>query len=327
MGKKTLGKKPWVKQDTPAVLSGQTLGEQCRNGLIQVGLVGLRQCLNLLHQFAVQLDGKWHQTLFLIQFALFAACGCRVGGRTKAIRRTSLTHFAVEFKSGVFGDVGSFHGIFLSIDGYLGPSWPQTADSISHAAYNRCLNFIRVLPMALKATIYKADLQVADMDRHYYADHALTIARHPSESDERMMARVLMYALYAQEGIAFTKGLFDVDEPEVWVKDLTGEIKLWIDIGQPDDARLRKACGRADQVVVLCYSSSSYVWWKQIESKLARLNNLTVLQLPAETSQELAALVERTMQLQCMVQDGEVWISTEGARVQVELKSLKAGVK
>lgn len=178
--------------------------------------------------------------------------------------------------------------------------------------------------MALKATIYKADLNIADMDRHYYADHALTIARHPSESDERMMARVLTYALYAQEGIAFTKGLFDVDEPEVWVKDLTGEIKLWIDIGQPDDARLRKACGRADQVVVLCYSSSSEVWWKQIESKLTRLNNLTVLQLPAETSQELTALVERTMQLQCMVQDGEVWISTEGARVQVALKQLQA---
>lgn len=178
--------------------------------------------------------------------------------------------------------------------------------------------------MALKATIYKADLNIADMDRHYYADHALTIARHPSESDERMMARVLMYALYAQEGIAFTKGLFDVDEPEVWVKDLTGEIKLWIDIGQPDDVRLRKASGRADQVVVLCYSSSSEVWWKQIESKLTRLNNLTVLQLPVETSQELTALVERTMQLQCMVQDGEVWISTEGARVQVALKRLQA---
>lgn len=178
--------------------------------------------------------------------------------------------------------------------------------------------------MALKATIYKADLQIADMDRHYYVDHALTIARHPSESDERMMARVLMYALYAQEGIAFTKGLFDVDEPEVWVKDLTGEIKLWIDIGQPDDVRLRKASGRADQVVVLCFSSSSDVWWKQIESKLTRLNNLTVLQLPVETSQELTALVERTMQLQCMVQDGEVWISTEGARVQVALKRLQA---
>ena len=179
-------------------------------------------------------------------------------------------------------------------------------------------------PMALKATIFKADLQIADMDRNYYHDHALTLARHPSETDERMMARVLMYALNAQEGIAFTKGLFDVDEPEVWVKDLTGDIGLWIDIGQPDEARLRKACGRAAQVMVLCYSSSCDIWWKQIADKLARLKNLAVLQLPAETSQALAALAARSMRLQCMVQDGEVWMSTEEARVPVVLKVLKA---
>ena len=179
--------------------------------------------------------------------------------------------------------------------------------------------------MALKATIYKADLQIADMDRHYYVDHALTIARHPSENDERMMVRVLMYALYAQEGIAFTKGLFDVDEPEVWVKDLTGGIKLWIDIGQPDDARLRKACGRADQVIMVCFSSSCDIWWKGIATKLTHLGNLTVLRLPANTSQELAALAERSMQLQCMVHDSEIWISTVTARVAVELKQLKVG--
>ena len=179
--------------------------------------------------------------------------------------------------------------------------------------------------MALKATIYKADLQIADMDRHYYADHALTIARHPSENDERMMVRVLMYALYAQEGIAFTKGLFDVDEPDVWVKDLTGEIKLWIDTGQPDDARLRKACGRADQVVLVCFSSSCDIWWKGIAPKLTRLENLTVLQLPADTSQALAALAARSMQLQCMVQDGEVSLSTELDRVPIALNTLKAG--
>ncbi len=160
--------------------------------------------------------------------------------------------------------------------------------------------------MALKATIYKADLQIADMDRHYYADHALTIARHPSENDERMMVRVLMYALYAQEGIAFTKGLFDIDEPEVWVKDLTGVIKLWIEIGQPDDARLRKVCGRSEQVVVACFSSSCEIWWKGIASKLTRLENLTVLHLPAHISQTLAALAERSMQLHCLVQDGEI---------------------
>ena len=178
--------------------------------------------------------------------------------------------------------------------------------------------------MALKATIYKAELQIADMDRHVYADHALTIARHPSETDERVMVRVLAYALYAQDGIAFTKGLFDVDEPDVWVKNLAGEITLWIDLGQPDEARIRRACGRADQVVVLCYSSSCGVWWKQIAGKLTRFPNLTVLKLPAETSQALAALAERSMRLQCMVQDGEIWINTDAQSVPVKLTSLQS---
>jgi len=177
--------------------------------------------------------------------------------------------------------------------------------------------------MALKATIHKADLQIADMDRHVYADHALTIARHPSETDERMMVRVLAYALYAQDGIAFTKGLFDVDEPEVWVKSLTGEITLWIDLGQPDEARIRRACSRAEQVIVLCYSSGCEVWWKQIASKLTRFSNLTVLQLPAEASQTLATLAERSMRLQCMVQDGEIWINTDTQNVAVKLTALQ----
>ena len=177
--------------------------------------------------------------------------------------------------------------------------------------------------MALRAIIYKAELQIADMDRHYYADHALTIARHPSETDERMMVRLLAYAIYAQDGIAFTKGLFDVDEPEVWVKSLTGEITLWIDLGQPDEARIRRACGRAERVVLLCYSRSCDVWWKQIASKLTRFSNLTVLQLPAETSQALASLAERNMRLQCMVQDGEIWISNDKERVPVQLIPLQ----
>jgi uncharacterized protein YaeQ len=177
--------------------------------------------------------------------------------------------------------------------------------------------------MALKATIHKAELQLADMDRHVYGDHALTIARHPSETDDRMMTRVLAYALFAQEGIAFTKGLFDVDEPEVWVKNLAGEITLWIDLGQPDEARIRRACSRAGQVVVLCYGGGCEVWWKQIASKLTRFANLTVLQLPANTTQALAGLAERTMRLQCMVQDGEIWINTETQSVPVKLVRLQ----
>src|SRR5574340_1074720 len=179
--------------------------------------------------------------------------------------------------------------------------------------------------MALKATIYKADLQIADMDRHVYGDHVVTIARHPSETDERMMVRVLAYAVYAQDGIAFTKGLFDVDEPEVWVKSLAGEITLWIDLGQPDEARIRRACGRADQVVVLCYSSSCEVWWKQIAGKLTRFANLNVLQLSADTSQALAARAERSMRLQCMVQDGEIWLNTDKESVPIRLTRLQAG--
>ncbi|MGE3295993.1 MAG: YaeQ family protein [Porticoccaceae bacterium] len=178
--------------------------------------------------------------------------------------------------------------------------------------------------MALKATIYKADLQIADMDRNYYADHALTLARHPSETDERLMVRVLMYALHAQEGIAFTRGLSEADEPEIWVKDLTGQIKLWIDLGQPDEARLRKASGRAERVVAVCYGSSCGLWWKSLESKLTRLKNLSVLQLSVADSQALAALATRTMRLQCLVQDGEVWMSNEAARVPVTPTALKA---
>ncbi|OJZ17985.1 MAG: hypothetical protein BGP21_06695 [Thiobacillus sp. 65-29] len=177
--------------------------------------------------------------------------------------------------------------------------------------------------MALKATIYKADLQIADMDRHVYVDHALTIARHPSETDERMMARLLAYALNAQEGIAFTRGLSEVDEPDVWVKTLAGDISLWIDLGQPDETRIRRACHRAAAVLVLCYGSGCGVWWKQNASKLARFPNLTVLQLAAETSQALAALAERNMRLQCLVQDGEVWINSETRNVPVKLTTLQ----
>jgi len=110
----------------------------------------------------------------------------------------------------------------------------------------------------------------------------------------------------------------------VWVKNLVGEITLWIDLGQPDEARIRRACGRAEQVVVLCYSSSCDVWWKQVAGKLTRFANLTVLQLPAETSQALAALAARSMRLQCMVQDGEIWINTDTASVPVKLATLQA---
>ncbi|OWW18737.1 YaeQ family protein [Noviherbaspirillum denitrificans] len=178
--------------------------------------------------------------------------------------------------------------------------------------------------MALKATIFKADLQVADMDRHYYGDHALTIARHPSETDERMMVRVLAFALHAHEALAFGKGLSTDDEPDLWLKDLTGAVEKWIDVGQPDDRRLLKACGRASEVIVYSYSATSAVWWKQLAGKLERARNLQVFNLPAQASTELASMAKRTMQLQCTIQEGQIWVADGDHSVHLELEVLKS---
>jgi len=130
--------------------------------------------------------------------------------------------------------------------------------------------------MALKSTIFKADLQIADMDRQYYDGHGLTIARHPSETDERMMVRILAFVLHAHEALSFGKGLSTDDEPDLWQKDLTGAIELWIDVGQPDEKRIMKACGRSNQVMIYSYSSMSNIWWNQIASKVDRAKNLSV---------------------------------------------------
>lgn len=175
--------------------------------------------------------------------------------------------------------------------------------------------------MALKATIFKADLQVSDMDRNYFGEHALTIARHPSENDERMMVRVLAYALYAHAALAFGKGLSADDEADLWQKDLTGAIERWVDVGLPDEKRIRKACGRANQVVIVSYGGrGAELWWAQIASQLERFKNLTVLNLPQPASQAVAALVnlgQRSMQLHCLIQEGNLWLSCGEERVEV----------
>lgn len=177
--------------------------------------------------------------------------------------------------------------------------------------------------MALNATIFKADLQIADMDRHYYNSHALTIARHPSETDERMMVRVLAFARHAHEALSFAKGLSDNDEPDIWQKDLTGAIDLWIEVGQPEEKRILKACGRAEQVVLYTYGGhGASIWWNQISAKLARLRNLTVINVAPATTQALAGMAQRSMQLQCTVEDGDVWLGGSDGTVQVEMSIL-----
>ena len=177
--------------------------------------------------------------------------------------------------------------------------------------------------MALKATIFKLDLQIADMDRHYYGDHALTIARHPSETDERMMMRVLAFACHADPALVFGKGLSSDEEPDLWQKDLTGTIDLWVETGLPDDKRLLKASARADRVMVYSYGSAASVWWKQLAGKIARAKNVTVVHVPPASSQALAKLAQRTMQLQCTIQDGQIWLTSADGAVQVETSVLR----
>lgn len=185
--------------------------------------------------------------------------------------------------------------------------------------------------MALKSTIFKANLAVADIDHGYYADHNLTLARHPSETDERMMVRLVALALHAHElqtrcggdaTLAFGAGLSDADDPDVVLTDFTGAKRLWIEVGQPDDKALAKACSKAEAVVVYAFGPTAEVWWRGIETKLTRLDKLQVWRLPHTAMAELTALAERSMQLQATVQEGHLML-TGGAGGSVDLEPLR----
>jgi uncharacterized protein YaeQ len=178
--------------------------------------------------------------------------------------------------------------------------------------------------MALKATIFKADLAISDLDRGYYASHNLTIAQHPSETEERMMLRLAVFALHAGEMLSFTKGISSDDEPDLWQKNYADEIELWIDLGEPDEKRLRKACGRAEQVWIYSYGGrAADVWWQQNGDKFQRFANLTIASVAPSTLTELAGLVQRSMQLSATIQDGQLWLSDGQSNVLVERQLLK----
>jgi len=173
--------------------------------------------------------------------------------------------------------------------------------------------------MAIKSTIFKVELEVTDMDRNHYQDYQLTIARHPSENDERMMVRVLAFALNAHEFLQFTKGLSTDDEPDIWQKSLSDEIELWIDLGQPDEKRIRRACGRAKKVIIYTYQQgSSKAWWQQQQRKLERFKNLSVVNFSDDAVRALGLMVKRAMHLQCTVQDGSLWLSNGEQAVEVQ---------
>ncbi len=181
--------------------------------------------------------------------------------------------------------------------------------------------------MALKSTIFKANVAIADIDHAYYADHPLTLARHPSETDERMMIRLVALALNAylvqsecngDASLAFGAGLSNPDDPDVSMRDFTGRTRLWIEVGQPEDKPLSKACGRADKVSVYCFASAAEIWWRGIENKVARLQNLSVYRVPTASSQALAALARRSMQLQATIQEGTLMLGDGNTSIDIE---------
>jgi uncharacterized protein YaeQ len=178
--------------------------------------------------------------------------------------------------------------------------------------------------MASNATIFKATMQISDMDRHYYEDHALTLARHPSETDERMMVRVLAFVLHAHEALSFGRGLSSEEEPALWRKDLTGAIDIWIEVGQPEEKTIRRACGRAKQVCIYTYGGrGADQWWEKNLATLARLNNLSVMNLPLDASRALAQLAQPSMQLQCTIQEGQIWLAGGENTAHIALTILK----
>lgn len=179
--------------------------------------------------------------------------------------------------------------------------------------------------MAQKATIYKVELSVSDMDRHYYNTHKLTVAKHPSETDERLMVRVLAFALNAHEQLEMTKGLSTDDEPDIWQKSLSGELDLWVALGLPSEKIVRQSCGKSANVVVYSYGGrTADMWWDKIKNSTTRFNNLQVINLPEAETNALAALASRSMKVQVNIQDGEVMISVDDAIAYVTPDEWKA---
>jgi len=180
--------------------------------------------------------------------------------------------------------------------------------------------------MAQKATIYKVELSVSDMDRHYYETQKLTVAKHPSETDERMMVRLLAFALNANEQLELTKGLSTDDEPDIWQKSLSGELDLWVALGLPSEKIIRQSCGKAKEVIVYSYGRTADAWWDKIKNSTTRFENLQVVNFSENETRELAELANRSMKLQVNIQDGDVMVSVDDRIVYVTQTKWKATV-
>ncbi|MES0488344.1 MAG: YaeQ family protein [Leptospirales bacterium] len=178
--------------------------------------------------------------------------------------------------------------------------------------------------MALKSTIHKVNLQITNTDCDYYELHKITIARHPSETDERLMIRLLAFALNASSTLTFAGDISEADQPAIWEKSRSGLIETWIEIGQPDEKIIRKACSNARNVILYCFNlRRSQTWWNTIQTKLERFKNLEVWLIPDGDEEKLEKLVQKNMQIDCRIQDQEVWISDKDVEIHLTPQVLK----
>jgi uncharacterized protein YaeQ len=176
--------------------------------------------------------------------------------------------------------------------------------------------------MAIKPRVFKANIQIADMNQHYYQDHLLTIAQHPSETDERMMVRVLAFALNASDNLSFAEGITDTNHADLWDRDHNEQIALWISVGLPDEKLIRKASIRADQVIVYSYGGRpAEIWWNKLN--VSDYANLKVINLSEQDSKELAAMFSRGMKMSFTIQEDDVLITNDTTTLNLTLQKLK----
>ena len=178
--------------------------------------------------------------------------------------------------------------------------------------------------MALSATIFKAQLDLSDLNRNVYESYKLTLARHPSENDQRMMLRLLAFALFADEQLAFTKGISTTEEPDLWIKNYSDEIELWIDLGLPDEKRIRQAHSQAKNVIIFAYGDRSIVTWRQqLDASIKRFPALKIFHVSDDDLKQLSALADKNMQLHCSIQDDEIFIGNDAQNLQIKVNAIE----
>ena len=212
-------------------------------------------------------------------------------------------------------------GAFASLFGALLSAFTKPQDALGITIFD-----ILGHTMAQKSTVYKVELSVSDMDRHYYEPHKLTVAKHPSETDERLMVRILAFALNAHEQLEMTRGLSTDDEPDIWQKSLSGELELWVALGLPSEKVVRQSCAKANKVIIYSYGGrTAEIWWEKIKNSTTRFDNLQVINFSEADTSALGKLASRAMKLQVNIQDGEVMVSVDESIIYVTPVKWKNG--